>query len=1525
MPTPKRSQFHNRGWLQAIKGSPKRFMAGLLRLLFTGARFTRSHQAGFVLPVTVLLLLVVSLTVGALSFRSFSRVERTIALREQQIVDEIAAPAIDRARAKIEYLISSDPRIADKRPPSSQDLIEALLANAGDPANDPYTLPDETQLDITNQALVDPAVNASGLEPAWAFDYQGEKVVYSMLVNSDADTNGDGTPDITVQSDVDPTKVAYQVTRNGPISADSLGGSCPIGSLAGSGWYQVGGGSRLEKNIQVNVLTTSGNDVNRTVSAAEYQQVRVSQRGSRWGAWFRYDLEIFPGPVFRWNGAMHTEGSLLTGQSFKGYLVSAPGSCVNDPSSSEISLNEVDNDGDGTVDYRGELIGGGFTKNNFLLRFGFGEDIKFHSSQNFAGNLPNEIEITGRNDADNSVNDSVEGSSGVPADIGIDPVAIVTTDESFHLTPGNYRDPNWGTTATNIDAGGRVELDQSDATRPFLDDGYRADNRYGPKPRYDSLQALNERDGVAIPQNKSGDRITNHDRLTVDAPGNGEFGLDGYWERRALYTGLRAIVGQRLELGNAQGWTSGQDPLYPPKTVNAVGNGTATFQRPGEVLQQRSLRDNLAAVQGMVIYHYTQDGGQLPYMCVAATAHPGTETTLADSRTFGTYPSGAQEINFLTGKGTNGWEFDFQTAYGTPAAFGSAVAAGQPLGNALRNLAYATGDPQGGAPSFPAVQGTQGSADAIVHPYPHMAMWGDFAIMRRIFDEYLDAGTPTAYANLSPADQSTLHSAACTLGMLGNNLESLRAEYEAIIDAKGAQIIASTAPTTTFEAWLNAAGFLTADEKQIINLHRQAQRDRRYGFKKDNEIVAALTCDPLLEFPGTYTIGGTAIDATQQQGLAARLCFKREAATSVKYPILFYVFPEANHDHIGGAGTAFEQPTATEEYFTEDGVATPYIIAENAGLTYTAVAPSAVSLAPLAIGSFNQPVATVASDADTGVAPSFTDTTVYQTSGQNNRLYFSKNYIDVGGTFYQTTFLEKAILDGRELVSIRLMDLDIGNLTSNTVAASGIDWIPEKDGILYLFREDAVREDTIVRPKRSTAVWDDTPPIVAANNCRIFDNLLTDADCYTSYDTPTNASQVGTFDPPLNPTTGISVKAVDMTAEPMRRPHGFRIFNGADLTRSNSIEAAGMTLATDNTAYIKGDLNLHQVKGGADLLQEFTGASFLDDAEFALAANEGTARNNFYNRAAGDLDPRFADPAQDRWRPVEIFADAITIISDTFLDGTVEDAFVQAQGTAVGTPDINSSYANFHRPRNNGGDTPAERWQREDRAANSGATDPNLPIRVDRNGKVFWTGTGAGTAYNEFTGAGLNNNFYISPDYSNLVADYTEERRKNIVTADLDTNATRVNALLIAGITPTRAGQTYGGLHNFPRLLEVWQNQPLYISGGFFQLNFSTQATAPYDQDAWSPGDATDDSAVVLAYYFPPQRIWGYDVALQYVSAAPIAERFVTLGRPRNEYYRELPLNDEYITPLRCPVDGAGTYVPVDPRYATRADCLAAL
>jgi hypothetical protein len=105
-------------------------------------------------------------------------------------------------------------------------------------------------------------------------------------------------------------------------------------------------------------------------------------------------------------------------------------------------------------------------------------------------------------------------------------------------------------------------------------------------------------------------------------------------------------------------------------------------------------------------------------------------------------------------------------------------------------------------------------------------------------------------------------------------------------------------------------------------------------------------------------------------------------------------------------------------------------------------------------------------------------------------------------------------------------------------------------------------------------------------------------------------------------------------------------------------------------------------------------------------------------------------------------------------------------------------------------------------------------------------------------------------------------------------------------------------------MLEYWSGKDLFIAGAFIQLNFSTASTGPYDQDAWEENGGTavfpDPDKQLIGYYFAPNRRWGYDVGLLYVPPAPAARRFVTIGVPRSEYYRELAADDPYIVNLRC-------------------------
>ncbi|NET52854.1 MAG: hypothetical protein F6K09_30550, partial [Merismopedia sp. SIO2A8] len=126
-----------------------------------------------------------------------------------------------------------------------------------------------------------------------------------------------------------------------------------------------------------------------------------------------------------------------------------------------------------------------------------------------------------------------------------------------------------------------------------------------------------------------------------------------------------------------------------------------------------------------------------------------------------------------------------------------------------------------------------------------------------------------------------------------------------------------------------------------------------------------------------------------------------------------------------------------------------------------------------------------------------------------------------------------------------------------------------------------------------------------------------------------------------------------------------------------------------------------------------------------------------------------------------------------------------------------------------------------------------------------------------------------------------------------------VNAILISGTVPSRVGQSYGGLHNFPRFIERWRGKGLRIAGSLMQLSFSNASTAPYDHDSWEPERDANPGSEVIDYYWAPKRLWGYDVGLQKGVAGPMAKRFVSGAEPtRSEFYSEPPADDPYIRNL---------------------------
>jgi len=1419
-------------------------------LLTVGYRRRPIHaRAGFVLPTVVMLLLVVSLVVAALLLRTGSRTNQVQGAREEQIIFNAATPAIERARAKLEYLFLKDKRFPTGAP--SDEMLLTMLTNNPRVASPAltydvpqneyyYKLSDETPLGDINGDGQD--------DPAWSYqvdtdgDRQPETVVYSILLKRRASLDPNAIKIETALNDQQ--RADALVVRNGPINTiDATDPNCatlgqqqqgntnPQARPVNEGdWFTIGSGS-LRKTFQVDAAVISNKQgTSRTVATLEFQQDRQLQRANT-GAWFRYDLEIFPGNQFNWNGSMYTSGNLIVGgpngNFFRSYLISSPRSCFYDsrfPGASEITIYESPNQyvtDPSNPDFQGQVVSGSYQTG------GFGNSSTFDVLKDDGSPNTTQSETT----LDRS-KDSVTESK--PFDgIAVNPVKLLTQDQVqakvAQFNNRDIRDPGW-----NADAGAgqigyfktRKRIYNRAGSVPFVDDTYRADDRYGPKSSYGRNKE------VIVSPTQMGNTISGSDANllttnTTDAQDT-EFrnlGWDGYWERRAFANGLRIIVGQRLELGNPFGFSSSDDPLLPPAPGQTLSH---------EAQQRRTLRDNLAAVQGAVVYHIssntpTPNNNRVPLACIAVTSHPGTNTSIARSIDF--RPSSNNDVDykypnqttspfdgtnpallsdFFYGRGTNGWEYSIPTLN-----INGTLPSGD-IRTALENLAKFAGDPDGAFP--PKQQAGQ------IHPDPNTTMWGDFSNLRRALN--IDGR-----ANGSIADQSYIHSAACTVGMLANNVNYFVSRFRdpnyqligipvtsntdvSVLNQEIEDVVRSSAttdnknnllPDEILSRLFQAAG--SDNDKlrryglaRFIYMQEQIFRDRYWGqqeiaspqdFRVNTTKVAPLrpaTVNPTVPQKPEITSDKVPLncklaDFAQNNNLLslAKLC-----PWQPKFPILNAIFPTAN------------APTG------------------NTLINDAQIGNIVNQVKPRQLTEWQLPY-----DQTPSSNPNLNQFLIRDPDGNGNQ-----KRVPLGDTGF---------FNGREMMTVRTLDIDLDLLRrsppNSTRSIPGDTWLPNS-GIVYAFREDAVREDAIARSP-STSV---------------------------NYTNATNTSN--STDPAL--VNGVSIKAVDFVPDPYRRPHGFRLRNGQNISRGAS-NLRGLSFVSDNPVYIQGDFNFHSTDGSSNNLEEFTESLDLD------------GWSNFYSRQ--NLEPRFAKPATDFWRPTEIMGDAITILSKSFTEDNIADGIQDANG--------------LHSFRSMNGPTSQPQWVRED---NTVAATSSVPIKVDRNGSPMVCNTSPIAPATTCTNPSPYGSGYrpFGFDYQPVI---------NLAPQ------TRVNAMLISGIVPSQINQSYGGFHNFPRFIEKWSDaggskSRMIISGSFVQLNFSNYATGPFSQNAWEPSPNTPPAdnpttPQFIRYYGPPARRWGYDVGLQYAPAGAIAQRLVLPPASRSEFYRDLKADDPYICKLR--------------------------
>jgi type II secretory pathway pseudopilin PulG len=350
------STFSNK-YLTAINKS----INWLLRTLFITRRRRESANAGFVLPTVAMVALVVVLLTTAILFRSFDRSKNASNVRVNQAVLNAAAPAIDRARAKLDALFED--ATLPRGTPSDSALYDAIK-------KDKYRLGDETRLklayDIPNSTPGTSLETDESLKTAWKFavdtDNNGKKDTYTLYgIYFRSPTRNPTTGQFNRKRNPLEAKTPPMDNANTNTNCPSASG---FSSLVGnSSWYKLQSGNlgksffvyavnvpitkpeyerlKNENSSNTNVFEPYAND--KGFVALEFQQDRSRVPVAYNAVWSEHDLEITPGVALALNGRIHTNGNLLIGGggnsgTIELRQVSSKSSCFYNQENGQISV-----------------------------------------------------------------------------------------------------------------------------------------------------------------------------------------------------------------------------------------------------------------------------------------------------------------------------------------------------------------------------------------------------------------------------------------------------------------------------------------------------------------------------------------------------------------------------------------------------------------------------------------------------------------------------------------------------------------------------------------------------------------------------------------------------------------------------------------------------------------------------------------------------------------------------------------------------------------------------------------------------------------------------------------------------------------------------------------------------------------------------------------------------------------------------------------------------------------------------------
>ena len=322
-----------RKWLNKI-GSPIRISRQFVRQLLgstRGRRKSTNQSGGFILPTVTLVTLVVTLLVVTMVARSSDRARSAANERSAQVFRTSATPIVDRARAKLEALLSDDklPRTT----PAEATLDTVITGDSGK-----YTFPDETRLQLVYNIDTDSKIKIKDAtsdtidkreyaSTAWKFPIDTDNNglfdsygLYSILFRS--------RPGTATNRPLSPLEA-----RSLPMDESTLSGACVstggVTNLATQEGWSTSSDNKLKKAFFVYAVTVPIKDTlsfpasaagkyelysgTTSISAIELQQDRARSPQNNNAVWFEGDTELVNVATFRLNGRVYSAGNLMVG------------------------------------------------------------------------------------------------------------------------------------------------------------------------------------------------------------------------------------------------------------------------------------------------------------------------------------------------------------------------------------------------------------------------------------------------------------------------------------------------------------------------------------------------------------------------------------------------------------------------------------------------------------------------------------------------------------------------------------------------------------------------------------------------------------------------------------------------------------------------------------------------------------------------------------------------------------------------------------------------------------------------------------------------------------------------------------------------------------------------------------------------------------------------------------------------------------------------------------------------------------